>query len=158
MGQDELSRSVAALSRMLLKGETLDSTLDRIARLAAELLPQADAASITISEAGGLARTASSTEEPEAPLKAPGRITVAELDAGQNRLDEGPCLTAMRDRQTVQIDSMHTETRWQGFCRLALAAGIESVLAVPLGDESVEAPRGARGHRRARPSRVRTTM
>ena len=49
----------------------------------------------------------------------------------------------MRDRQTVQIDSMHTETRWQGFCRLALAAGIESVLAVPLGDESVEAPRGA---------------
>ena len=143
MGQDELSRSVAALSRMLLKGETLDSTLDRIARLAAELLPQADAASITISEAGGLARTASSTEEPEAPLKAPGRITVAELDAGQNRLDEGPCLTAMRDRQTVQIDSMHTETRWQGFCRLALAAGIESVLAVPLGDESVEAPRGA---------------
>ena len=32
MGQDELSRSVAALSRMLLKGETLDSTLDRIAR------------------------------------------------------------------------------------------------------------------------------
>ena len=127
---------------MLLKGETLDSTLDRIARLAAELLPQADAASITISEAGGPARTVSSTE-PEAPLKAPGQITVAELDAGQNRLDEGPCLTAMRDRQTIQIDSMRTEIRWQGFCRLALAAGIESVLAVPLGDESVEAPRGA---------------
>src|SRR5207237_9634039 len=102
--QDELSRSLAALSRMLLKGETLDSTLDRIARLAAELLPQADAASITISEAGGLARPASSTEE-----------SVAELDAGQNWPDEGPCLAASRDRQTVQIDSMHTETRWQGF-------------------------------------------
>lgn len=117
---------------MLLKGETLGSTLDRIARLAAELLPQADAASITISEAGGPARTALSSEE-----------TFAELDAEQNRLDEGPCLAAMRDRQTVQIDSMHTETRWQDFCRVALAAGIESVLAVPLGDESVEAPRGA---------------
>src|SRR3989449_11041899 len=127
---------------MLLKEETLGSTLDRIARLAAELLPQADAASITIMEADGLARTASSTE-PEAPLKAPGNITVAELDAEQNRLDEGPCLAAMRDRQTVQIDSMHTETRWQGFCRLALAAGIESLLAVPLGAASAEAPRGA---------------
>src|SRR5437870_1075407 len=149
---------------MLLKGETLGSTLDRIARLAAELLPQADAASITISEAGGLARTASSTEpeaplkapgqrpeaplkapgqRPEAPLKAPGQRTVAELAAEQNRLDEGPCLVAMRERQTVQIDSMHTETRWQGFCRLALAAGIESLLAVPLGAEPAEAPRGA---------------
>ena len=143
MGQDELSRSVAALSRMLLKGETLDSTQDRIARLAEVLLPQADAASITISEAGGLARTVSSTEEPEAPLKAPGKITVARLDAEQYRLDEGPCLAAMRGRQTVQIDSMRAETRWPGFCRLALAAGIESVLAVPLGDESVEAPGGA---------------
>src|SRR5205807_2354782 len=135
--QDELLHSVAALSRILVKGETLGSTLDRIARLAAELLPQADATTITISEADGPARTTSSSEEPEAPLKAPGEITVAELDAEQNRLDEGPCLTAMRDRQTVQIDSMHSETRWQGFCRVAVAAGIESVLAVPLGDESV---------------------
>lgn len=154
LGQDELLHSVAALSRMLLKGETLGSTLDRIARLAAELLPQADAATITVSDAGGTARTASSSEEPEAALrapgegsepalKAPGKVTIAELDAEQNRLDEGPCLAAMRDRQTVQIDSIHTETRWQGFCRVALAAGIESVLAVPLGDESVEAPRGA---------------
>jgi GAF domain-containing protein len=132
LGQDELLHSVAEVSRILLEGETLGSTLDRIARLAAELLPQAAAASITVSEAGGQARTASS-----------GEVTVAKLDAEQNRLDEGPCLAAMRDRQTVQIDSMHTETRWEGFCRVALAAGIESVLAVPLGDESVEAPRGA---------------
>src|SRR5436309_2630401 len=132
---------------MLLKEETLGSTLVRIARLAAELLPQADAATITISEAGGPTRTASSSEPeaplkapgqmpeaplkapgqmPEAPLKAPGKITVAELDAEQNHLDEGPCLAAMRDRQTVQLDSMHPETRWQGFCRGAPAAAIES--------------------------------
>ncbi|HEY2666615.1 MAG TPA: GAF and ANTAR domain-containing protein [Actinomycetota bacterium] len=142
MGQDELVHSVAAVSRILLKGETLASTLDRIARLAAELLPQADAATITIADAGGPARTAS-CEETEAPLRSAGHITVAELDAEQNRLDEGPCLAAMRDRQTIQIDSVHTETRWRGFCRVALAAGIESVLAVPLGDESVEAPSGA---------------
>jgi GAF domain-containing protein len=143
LGHDELLHSVAEVSHILLRGETLGSTLDRIARLAAELLPQADAATITVSDAGGPARTASSSEEPEAALEAPQKITIAELDAEQNRLDEGPCLAAMRDRQTVQIDSMHTETRWQGFCRVALAAGIESVLAVPLGDESVEAPRGA---------------
>ena len=75
MGQDELSRSLAVLSHMLLKEETLDSTLDRIAHLAAELLPQADAASITFSDAGGPPRTASSTQE-----------VVTELDAERAQL------------------------------------------------------------------------
>src|SRR5260370_1674414 len=70
-------------------------------------------------------------------------MRAAGLGAEKIRLDEGPCLAAMRDRQTVQIDSMHTETRWQGFCRAALAAGIQSGLAVPLGDDAVEAPSGA---------------
>jgi GAF domain-containing protein len=132
LGQDELSRSLAVLSHMLLKEETLDSTLDRIAQLAAELLPEAVAASITISDAGGPARTASSTDQ-----------AVAELDAEQYRLDEGPCLAALREGQTFQIDSMRSETRWQGFCQVAAAAGIESVLAVPLDAESADGRMGA---------------
>ena len=133
MGQDELSRSLAVLCRILLKEETLDSTLGRIAQLAADLLPQADAASITISDAGGQLRTASSTAG-----------AVAELDAEQYRLDEGPCLAAMRQRQTFQIDSMHTETRWPAFCQLAATAGIESLLAVPLDAEPADGfPEGA---------------
>ena len=134
MGQDELSRSLGVLSHMLLKEETLDSTLDRIAQLAADLLPQADAASITISEAGGPPRTASSTQE-----------TVAELDAEQYRLDQGPCLAAMRDGQTFQVESMRSETRWQGFCDAAAAAGIESMLAVPLDADLAAGRSGTRG-------------
>jgi GAF domain-containing protein len=127
LGQDELSRSLAVLSRMLLKEETPDSTLARIAQLAAGLLPQADAASITISDAGGQPRTVSSTEG-----------AAAELDAEQYRLDEGPSLAATRERQTFQIDSMRTETRWPSFCQLAAAAGVESLLAVPLDAGSAE--------------------
>jgi GAF domain-containing protein len=132
LGQDELSRSLAVLSHMLLKEETLDSTLDRIAQLAADLLPQADAASITISDAGRPPRTVSSTQE-----------AVAELDAEQYRLDAGPCLAAMREGQTFQVDSMRSETRWQGFCEAAAAAGIESVLAVPLDADPAGGTRGA---------------
>jgi uncharacterized repeat protein (TIGR04076 family) len=134
LGQDELSRSLAVLSHMLLKEETLDSTLDRIVQLAAELLPQAVAASITISDAGGPPRTASSTQE-----------VVAELDAEQYRHDEGPCLAAMREGQTFQVDSMRSETRWQGFCEAAAAAGIESVLAVPLDADPAAGRSGTRG-------------
>jgi uncharacterized repeat protein (TIGR04076 family) len=134
LGQDELSRSLAVLSHMLLKEETLDSTLDRIVQLAAELLPQAVAASVTISDAGGPPYTASSTHE-----------VVAELDAEQYRLDEGPCLAAMREGQTFQVDSMRSETRWQGFCEAAAAAGIESVLAVPLDADPATGGSGTRG-------------
>jgi len=134
LGQDELSRSLAVLSHMLLKEETLDSTLDRIAQLAAELLPQAVAASITISDAGGPPRTASSTQE-----------AVADLDAEQYRLDEGPCLAAMREGQVFQVDSMRSETRWQDFCKAAAAAGIESVLAVPFDADPAAGRGGTRG-------------
>jgi GAF domain-containing protein len=36
-----------------------------------------------------------------------------------------------------------SETRWKGFCQVAAAAGIESVLAVPLDAESADGRRGA---------------
>ena len=88
MGQDELSHSVAALSRMLLKEETLGSALVRIARLAAELLPQADAATITISEAGGPTRTASSSD-PGAQPASPRLVLDAEASVGQIRVIRG---------------------------------------------------------------------
>src|SRR5207253_4884065 len=68
---------------------------------------------------------------------------VTELDAEQHRLDEGPCLAAMREGQTFQVDSMRSETRWQGFCEAAAAAGIESVLAVPLDADPAGGTRGA---------------
>ncbi|HYR61773.1 MAG TPA: GAF and ANTAR domain-containing protein [Actinomycetota bacterium] len=121
MGYDELTHSLTALSTLLLKEETLESTLERVAQLAADLLLGADAASVTNADTKGPFRTASSTHD-----------AVADLDASQYRLGEGPCLAAIRERQVFQIDSMRDESRWERFCALATEAGIASVLAVPL--------------------------
>lgn len=125
MGYDELTHSLTALSMLLLKEETVESTLDRVAHLAAELLVGADAASVTMSEPNGQFRTVSSTND-----------DVSDLDAQQYRLGDGPCLAAARDHQPHLIDSTAAETRWPEFCERAATAGIASVLAVPLGVDS----------------------
>jgi GAF domain-containing protein len=121
MAQDELSMSLVELSGLLLKQETPLSTLQRVVVLASQLLPGADAASITITDEKGVPSTASSTQD-----------LVAELDAQQYRLGEGPCLAAAMERRTFQIDSMDEEPRWPRFCPIARAAGISSMLSVPL--------------------------
>lgn len=122
MSDDALSLSLTELSKLLLKEETLASTLERVAVLAVHLLPGADAASVTVADSAGHPSTASSTHD-----------LVSTLDAEQYRLDEGPCLSALVERRIVQIDSMDEEPRWQNFCPLALAAGIHSLMAIPLG-------------------------
>lgn len=121
MSQDELSQSLAELSGLLLSEETVDSTLHRVAVLASHLLPGADAASVTVAGPDGKPSTASSTQD-----------LASQLDAEQYRLEEGPCLAALRERGSFQIDSMADETRWAKFCPLARQAGIASLLAVPL--------------------------
>ncbi|HLI56917.1 MAG TPA: GAF and ANTAR domain-containing protein [Actinomycetota bacterium] len=122
MSDDALSHSLTELSRLLLREETLESTLQRVAVLAAHLLPDADAASVTVADAGGHPRTASSTAD-----------LIAQLDAEQYRLNEGPCLAALRERALFQIDSMGEDSRWRRFADVALEAGIRSLLAVPHG-------------------------
>jgi putative methionine-R-sulfoxide reductase with GAF domain len=59
--------------------------------------------------------------------------TVAELDELQAALDQGPCLTALREHHTVQIDDMRTDTRWPAFAREAQQRGILSLLSFQLG-------------------------
>lgn len=122
MSDDALSVSLTELSQMLLREQTLGSTLERVAVLAADLLPGADAASITVADASGRPTTASSTQD-----------LASELDAEQYRLNEGPCLAALEERQVFQIDSVVDERRWQRFCSVAHEAGVSSLMAIPLG-------------------------
>jgi GAF domain-containing protein len=57
---------------------------------------------------------------------------VAELDQLQADLNEGPCLTTLREHHTVHIDDMRTETRWAAFAREAHQRGILSLLSFQL--------------------------
>jgi GAF domain-containing protein len=64
--------------------------------------------------------------------EAPSDALVSELDEAQTELDEGPCLSALREQRTVHVEDMATETRWPRFSELALRRGARSLLAFQL--------------------------
>jgi GAF domain-containing protein len=62
----------------------------------------------------------------------PTSRAVAELDQLQSDLNQGPCLTALREFRTVHIDDMRTDTRWPDFSREAQQRGMLSMLSFQL--------------------------
>jgi GAF domain-containing protein len=56
----------------------------------------------------------------------------ARVDEVQYRLDDGPCLHAMRDGEAVTIEDTADQAHWPAFEAAAAAAGIRSCLALPL--------------------------
>lgn len=124
-----LEEAVRILSRLLLAEESLEATLSRVADLACRTLPGCEAASVTMVRADRPS-TAVQTD-PE----------VSEFDAAQYASGEGPCLEAYRTHHLVRLDLAADGGRWPEFSRAATAAGVLSVLSVPLliGEQAVGA-------------------
>lgn len=59
-----------------------------------------------------------------------------ELNTIQERMGEGPCLTALNEVRTVVVDDISTDPRWPSYSRALLREGVHGVLAVPLVLES----------------------
>ncbi|MCV7427062.1 GAF and ANTAR domain-containing protein [Mycobacterium montefiorense] len=64
--------------------------------------------------------------------RVPSDPLVAELDELQRRQDEGPCLSALRDHETVRIDNTAADERWPKYARAARERGVHSVLSFRL--------------------------
>lgn len=56
----------------------------------------------------------------------------AEVDGLQHRFREGPCLAAMAQGVTFYAEDLADDTRWPTFGPAATAAGVRSLLALPL--------------------------
>jgi len=57
---------------------------------------------------------------------------VRAMDELQYSYGDGPCLTALRNLETIYIPSLHEESRWPHYCQTAWSEGIQSILSVPL--------------------------
>lgn len=57
---------------------------------------------------------------------------VVELDELQRRENEGPCLTALREHETVRIDDTADDDRWPAYARAAAERGVRSMLSFRL--------------------------
>ena len=121
---DELGPTDAAafarLAQDLLAEPTAALTLQRIVTLAVETIGPCDRAGITLTTAKGIRTPAASDPR------------VAELDAAQLELGEGPCLDTARTDETFLIEDTSSEQRWPRWCERALADGVSSVLSVQL--------------------------
>jgi GAF domain-containing protein len=53
-------------------------------------------------------------------------------DQAQYETDEGPCLDALRQHETIVIDDLETETRWPDYRTRALELGVRSMISFRL--------------------------
>src|SRR5688500_14093807 len=104
---DELWRSVADLSGLLLSKEDQETTLKRVADLAVRCIVDCDAVGVTLFRDGAAVTRA-----------ATGGL-VYEIDHYQYDIGEGPCLSAILDREMIEVQDMATEMRWPRFCKHA---------------------------------------
>jgi GAF domain-containing protein len=99
---------------------TLQETLDRVAHLAKQAIPDADMTAITML-VEGRTTTAVFTNE-----------LAPEIDSAQYESGEGPCLDAFRHKTVFRIHDTEKDQRFSAFCESASANGVRSVLSLPL--------------------------
>jgi GAF domain-containing protein len=116
----ELTGVFVRMSRLLLSEETVDTALRLVTSLAQETIHQTAGAGVTVGTDGKRSTAAASDR------------VVERADDLQYGLDEGPCLTAWRDRVLVRIDEVRTERRWPRWTRAVEPLGIRSSMSTPL--------------------------
>jgi GAF domain-containing protein len=106
-----------------LQGEhaDVDALLQAIAAAAVLTVPGAEAGSISYVD--GRRRLQSRAATGDLPR---------DVDAVQDRLQEGPCLDAARGRPVVRVEDTHDERRWPRFAVEAAALGVRSSLSLRL--------------------------
>jgi GAF domain-containing protein len=117
---DDLRESLAALSQLATAQMEFTDVLSRVAEYAVLAIPRADGVGLTLAEARHAQTIVAS-----APF-------VAEVEAVQLGIDEGPCITAMAEGRAVRSGSLATDAQWPQFGPAVGDLGVRSALAVPL--------------------------
>ena len=116
----DLAQILGDLAIELQSQTDTESTLASIVDGAVKIVPGARWAGISLVHGR--------TVEP----RVPSDPVVAKLDGLQSDLDEGPCLSALREHRTVLINDMSAESRWPRFCPMAADLGVRSLLSFQL--------------------------
>jgi GAF domain-containing protein len=119
-GDGELRDSLTALSRLATGQIGLKDTLTRVAQLAVAAIPGADGAGLTLLEKDR-SDTIVATE-----------TFVAEVDAVQYGMGQGPCISAAALGVTVRSDSLGGDGRWPRFGSTVARMNVHSALSLPL--------------------------
>ena len=98
----------------------LEELLTQVATYAVQAIPGADGAGLTLLE-----QDRADTIVATAPF-------VTEVDDIQYAMDQGPCISAAREGQTVLSGSLGGDPRWPRFGGRVARLGVHSVVSLPL--------------------------
>lgn len=122
MKQDpnELIDVFAQVARSLASMDDVQGTLQQIVEIAADVVPGAEHAGVSLVVKRRDVQTPASTSE-----------IVQKIDAAQYESGEGPCLDAIFEQEVVLVD-LDSDERWPEFRKTPLSVGINAVLAFRL--------------------------
>ena len=116
-------RLVADLASELVDTPTLDELLERALSLAVDIVPGCEQAGISLLQ-NHVVETPASVGE-----------LAAACDKLQEKLGEGPCVTALLEADIIRIDDLQDDRRWPQFAAAATAFGVRSMLACRLATQ-----------------------
>jgi len=117
---EDLRESLAGLSRLAADRLPLEDLLTQVTTYAVQAIPGADGAGLTLLEQDRV-----DTVVATAPF-------VTEVDDIQYGMDQGPCISAAREGQTVMSGSLGGDPRWPRFGGRVARLGVHSVVSLPL--------------------------
>jgi anti-anti-sigma regulatory factor len=117
---DDLRTSLVALEYLATSERELSDVLTRVAQSAVLAIPGADGAGLTLLQAGQVQTVAASAQ------------FVAEIDAIQYCIDEGPCVTSAALVRTVCSGKLTADPQWPRFGARIAHLGVHSALSIPL--------------------------
>jgi len=100
---------------------TLDETLRAIVEAAQDAVPGMNHVGISLSHRNGKIETLAGTDE-----------LVWDLDAVQYDLDEGPCVSSVKEDPVVVVEHIRHDQRWPNYVPRAVEAGLRAQLALRL--------------------------
>lgn len=115
-----LQASLTALAQLATATMDLPAALTRVAEYAVLAIPGADGAGLTLLETGR-----HDTIVASAPF-------VAEVDAIQYGIVEGPCITAAAEGRTLRSGGLESDRQWPNFGPRVARLGVHSALSIPL--------------------------
>ena len=121
----DLRAGIDALSGLLAASLGLPEVLAQVAAFTCRAIPGADGAAVTLLRVG-----TADIEVAELAASAPFVTAIDEIQ--YVTLDEGPGLTAVRDRRAVRSGSLGGEKMWPRFGPRVGRMGVHSAMALPL--------------------------
>jgi|SRR5215203_535166 len=118
--EEDLRESLEGLSRLAAGRLLLEDLLTQVATYAVQAIPGADGAGLTLLE-----EDRTDTIVATAPF-------VTEVDDIQYGMEQGPCISAAREGQTVMSGSLGGDPRWPRFGGGVARLGVHSVVSLPL--------------------------